>query len=254
MTESPLRVERHGAVLVLRMDRPQVRNAVDVALSHALAAAFTELDEDPGLAVGVLTGGDVFSAGMDLKGFREGDSIEVPGRGLGGLTRRPPAKPVIAAVEGYALAGGFEMVLACDLVVAGRGAVFGLPEVKRGLVAGSGGLLRLARWLPPAVVSDLAFTGRRFGAEEAGRWGIVTEIVDDGAALARAVRTAEELATSSPFALMAAKRILQAGADLPAAEAWQVQDETLEHVLASADAAEGAAAFLDKREPRWTGR
>ena len=253
MSGGPLLTERNGGVLRLQMNRPASRNAVNAALSYALAAAFADFDADDELAVAVLTGGENFSAGMDLKGFGEGESIEVPGRGLAGLTRRPPAKPVVAAVEGYALAGGFEMVLACDLVIAGRGAVFGLPEVRRGLVAGSGGLLRLSRSLPPAVVSDLAFTGRHFGVEQAHDWGLLTEVVDQGAALARAVEVAETLAASSPFALAAAKRIVGAGRDLPAQEAWAVQDEVLAQVLASADAAEGARAFTEKREPRWSG-
>lgn len=254
MSEEPLLVERRDAVMVLRMNRPGVRNAINAELSYALADAFTQLDDDPTLGACVLAGGDVFSAGMDLRGFSEGDTIEIPGRGLAGLTRRPPAKPVIAAVEGYALAGGFEMVLACDLVVAGRGAYFALPEVKRGLVAGSGGLIRLARSLPSAVVSHIAYTGRAIPVEEALRWGIVTEAVEDGSALERAIELARELATSSPFALSAAKRILSAGAELRAEEAWRAQDQALAAVLASDDAAEGAAAFLEKREPRWTGR
>jgi len=252
---SSLVVERRDRVLVLRLDRPEVRNALDAALSHALADAFALLDEDDNLAVAVLTGGpEMFCAGMDLKAFGRGESVEVPGRGLAGLTRRPPDKPVVAAVDGFALAGGFELALACDLVIAGRSAVFGLPEVNRGLVAGSGGLIRIARQLPHVVAADIALTGRTLTAEEAHRWGLVNELADDGTALTRALEVADGLGASSPKALAAAIRLLRAGSELPAAEAWQVQDEVLADVLASADAAEGARAFVERRKPRWTGR
>jgi enoyl-CoA hydratase len=241
-------------VLVITLDRPAKRNAVDGATSRALAAALDELDADPGLAVGVLTGsGGTFCAGMDLAAFLDGDAPEVPGRGFGGLTQAPPATPLIAAVEGFALAGGCELALACDLVVAARDAVFGLPEVGLGLIAGSGGLLRLPHRVPRAVATELALTGDRFGAADAHRWGLVNRLVDPGAALDAAVELAGRIARNAPLALQATKRLLGA-ADLPAEQAWARQQTELDAVKATADAREGARAFAEKRAPRWTGR
>ncbi|CAN5202874.1 crotonase/enoyl-CoA hydratase family protein [soil metagenome] len=255
MTEQILLTEKRGGVMVICMNRPVVRNAINADLSHAVSDALRELDASPDLAVGVLTGsGDSFSAGMDLRAYGAGESIEVEGRGVAGLTRTPPTKPLIAAVEGFALAGGFEMALACDLIIAGTSAQFGIPEVSRGLVAGSGGLLRLVRRMPYAVASELALTGRRMGSAEAARWGIVNEVVADGSALERALEVADSLRTNSPTALRATKEILLAGDEMETAAAWRLQDKVLDEVFASEDAAEGAAAFVEKRAPRWTGR
>jgi enoyl-CoA hydratase len=169
-----LLVERSGSTLVMTINRPAARNAIDFATATALAAALDELDATRELRVGILTGaGGTFSAGMDLKAFLRGEPREVEGRGFGGLTDAPPAKPLIAAVEGYALAGGCEMVLACDLVTAAEDAAFGLPEVKRGLIAGSGGLLRLPGRIPPQIAMEYALTGDLLPAVEAHRWGLV---------------------------------------------------------------------------------
>jgi enoyl-CoA hydratase len=252
---SPVRTERAGdGVLVLTLDRPAKRNAVDGRTSRALAAALDTLDDDPDLAVGVLTGaGGTFCAGMDLAAFLDGDAPEVPGRGFAGLTEAPPAKPLIAAVEGYALAGGCELVLACDLVVAAEDATFGLPEVGLGLVAGSGGLLRLPHRIPRAVAAELALTGDRFGAADAHRWGLVNRVVAPGGARDAAVGLAARIARNAPLALAATKRLL-AAADLPAEEALARQQTELAAVKASEDAQEGARAFAEKRAPRWSGR
>jgi enoyl-CoA hydratase len=252
---SPVRVERPGhGVLVITLDRPAKRNAVDGHASRAVAAALDELDTDPDLAVGVLTGaGGTFCAGMDLKAFLDGDAPEVPGRGFGGLTQAPPAKPLIAAVEGYALAGGCELVLACDLVVAAEDAVFGLPEVGLGLIAGSGGLLRLPHRVPRAVAAELALTGDRFGAQDGHRWGLVNRVVASGTARDEAVELAERVARNAPLALAATKRLL-AASDLPDDEAWARQQTELDAVKATADAQEGARAFAERRPPEWTGR
>lgn len=239
----------------MTLDRPAQRNAVDRELSLALADAMDQLDDDPELHVAVLTGsGDHFSAGMDLKAFATGESIEVQGRGIGGLTRTGPRKPVVAAIEGYALAGGFEMALACDILIASETAVFGFPEVRRGLIAGSGGLIRLTRRIPYALAAEYAYTGRRIPAEEAGRWGLVNRVVPAGEALSAALEVAGTIAQNSPFALNASKAVLRAASELSEPDAWWVQDATLARVFRSEDAKEGAQSFVEKRDPNWTGR
>lgn len=250
-----LLTERRDGVLLVTLNRPAQRNAVDRELSLRLADAMDELDDDPELHVGVLTGtGGHFSAGMDLKAFSTGESIEVQGRGIGGLTRTGPRKPVVAAIEGYALAGGFEMALACDILIASETAVFGFPEVTRGLIAGSGGLIRLSRRIPYSIAAEYAYTGRRLGSEEAARWGIVNRVVPAGEALAEALGTAGEIARNSPFALNASKSVLRAASELSEPDAWWVQDAALARVFRSEDAREGAESFVEKREPNWTGR
>jgi len=247
-----LRVEVDGAVVTLTMQRPHVRNALDGALSRAIAAAVREFDADPALSVAVLTGaGGDFCTGMDLKAFSQGEAIGTEEGGLAGLTRRPTRKPVIAAVEGYALAGGFEVALACDLVVAAEGARFGIPEVRRGLIAGSGGLVALATQLPRAIAAEYAFTGRQFTAREAQHWGLVNDVVPDGSALRRAAELAAEIAANSPSAVAASKSVLLAASPTPGDALWAHQDALLETVLTSADAREGARAFVEKRTPVW---
>ncbi len=253
MTE-PVRVQREGKVLVITIDRPQARNAIDGVTALAIAAGLDLLDDDPAIAVGVLTGaGGTFSAGMDLKAFLRGERPEVPGRGLAGLTRRPPRKPLIAAVEGYALAGGFELVLACDLVVAAADATFGLPEVKRGLIAGSGGLLRLQAQLPPAIAMEHALTGEFLSAAEAHRWGLVNRLAAPGEALTTALALAAQICANGPLAVQTTKAIVAGAADWSREQGWTQQDALLADVLASADAKEGAAAFVEKRPPVWHG-
>ncbi|MCD2186757.1 crotonase/enoyl-CoA hydratase family protein [Actinomycetospora soli] len=255
MESTGVRTERPSdGVLLITLDRPERRNALDGATSRSIAAALDALDADPSLAVGVLTGaGGTFCSGMDLRAFLDGDAPEVPGRGFGGLTQAPPAKPLIAAVEGFALAGGCELVLACDLVVAASDAVFGLPEVGLGLIAGSGGLLRLPHRVPRSVATELTLTGDRFGAADAHRWGLVNRLVDPGTAAAAAVDLATRIARNAPLALAATKRVL-AAADLPVAEAWDRQESELAAIKATEDAREGARAFAEKRTPRWSGR
>lgn len=245
---------RDGAVLVITMNRPQARNAINGALSRGVAAALDELDGDPALAVGVLTGaGGTFCAGMDLKAFLAGDFPLVPGRGLAGITITPPEKPIIAAVEGYALAGGCEVALACDLIVASREARFGLPETRRALVAGAGGLLRLPLRIPPAIAMEYALTGEHFTAGQAHGWGLVNHLTDAGEALAGALALAAKITANGPLAVRATKKIVAGAPGWPAEERWRRQDEILAPILASNDAREGAQAFAEKRPPVWRG-
>jgi enoyl-CoA hydratase len=250
-----VQVERAGGTLIIAINRPERRNAVDRVVSLGIAAALDQLDADPTLTVGILTGrGGHFCSGMDLKAFLDGQRPEVEGRGFGGLTERPPAKPLIAAVEGYALAGGCELVLACDLVVAADGANFGLPEVKRGLVAGSGGLVRLPQRIPRAIALEYALTGDLLDAATAHRWGLVNRLTAKGEALAGALELAARIAANGPLAIAMSKRIVSESAGWPADETWLRQAPLVDAVLATEDAREGALAFTEKRLPRWQGR
>jgi enoyl-CoA hydratase len=247
--------ERVGRVLVVTINRPQVRNALNEAAAHAVAAAADLLDADDELAVGVLTGaGGTFCAGMDLKAFLRGEIPRIEGRGLAGITITPPRKPMIAAVEGHALAGGCEIALACDMIVAARDACFGLPEVRRSLVAGGGGLLRLPERIPAGIAMEYALTGEAFGAEDARGWGLVNRLTEPGAALAGALELAGRIAANGPLAVRASKDVLVRSRYWPAEERWARQAEITEPVLFSADAQEGARAFAQRRAPVWQGR
>jgi enoyl-CoA hydratase len=250
-----LQTEVHGNVLVMTMHRPEARNAMDRATSEALAAALDELDARDDLRLGIVTGsGGTFCSGMDLKGFLRGERPMVEGRGFAGLTERPPRKVLIAAVEGYALAGGFEMVLACDLVVASRAAKFGLPEAKRGLVASAGGLMRLPRRVPYHVAMEFALTGDMLDAERAHALGLVNRLAEPGQALAGALQLAASVAANGPLAVATTKRIVSESGDWSQAEMFERQKPIAAPVFTSADAREGSAAFAEKRAPNWTGR
>ena len=249
-----LLVERRDAVLVLTLNRPEVRNAIDTEIAWAISGALDTLDADPTLSAAVVTGaGGTFCAGMDLKAFLAGEKPSVGTRGFAGIVEQPPAKPIIAAVEGTALAGGFEIVLACDLVVAAEDARFGLPEVKRGLVAAGGGLLRLPRRAPFQLAMEWALTGEFVPADAAARAGLVNRLVAPGTALDVAVDLACAIARNGPLALAATKRILVESRDWSAAEEFDRQREISVPVRESADAREGALAFKEKRAPNWTG-
>lgn len=251
---APLLVEQSGATLVMSIDRPRQRNAVNRAVSLAIAAALDRLDAEPELRVGVITGvGGTFCAGMDLRAFVDGERPELENRGFGGLTEAPPRKPLIAAVEGYALAGGCELALACDLIVAAENAWFGLPEVCLGLVAGSGGLVRLPQRIPRAIALEYALTGERMDAGTAHRWGLVNRLTPSGGALAGALTLAARITANAPLAVAMTKRIVGESFEWSHEEVWARQRPLTESVLASADAAEGARAFTEKREPRWRG-
>ncbi|MBN9624148.1 MAG: crotonase/enoyl-CoA hydratase family protein [Actinobacteria bacterium] len=252
--QGDIKVSREGQVLVMVIDRPEVRNAVDGATSRALAEAVAVLEADPELRVGILTGaGGNFSSGMDLKAFLAGDSPDLAGRGIGGITTKPPSKPLIAAVEGWALAGGFEMVLACDLVVAARSARFGLPEVKRSLIAAGGGLIRLTRAIPRALAMEMILTGDPIDAESAAAAGLVNKLVADGEALTAALELAERIVANGPIAVEASKEIAVRSFGKDEEDAFASQAPVRERVLASEDAQEGLHSFVEKRPPRWRG-
>jgi enoyl-CoA hydratase len=254
MTGPDLKVTEEGRVLVLTMDRPESRNAMSMEMAHQIADALAMLDERADLSVAVITGaGGTFCAGMDLKGFARGERPVVEGRGFAGLVRRPPTKPLIAAVEGYALAGGFEIVLSCDLVVASRTAKFGLPEVKRGLTAAAGGLLRLQTRIPYHLAMELVLTGRMWPATDAAEVRLVNRLAEPGEALSVALELAAEVADNAPLALAASKQVLVRSADWPLAEKFDRQEEWVNPIRESADAKEGALAFVEKRAPHWTG-
>jgi enoyl-CoA hydratase/carnithine racemase len=251
--EMAVLVERRDRTLVITINRPHAKNAVNAEVSAGLAAAMDRLDSDNGLSVAVLTGaGGTFCAGMDLKAFARGENVAIDGRGLG-FTERPPAKPVIAAVEGHALAGGTELVLATDLVVAASNAVFGIPEVKRGLVAGGGGLLRLPQRVPYQIAMELALTGNNLSAERAAALGLVNVLAAPGGALEAAMRLAAEITLNGPLAVATTKRIIVESQEWSPSEAFARQREIMVPVFESNDALEGARAFAEKRAPCWTG-
>ncbi|RFS83588.1 enoyl-CoA hydratase [Actinomadura spongiicola] len=243
-----------GGVLVVTINRPRVRNAVNGDVARGIAAAMDELDSRKDLSVGILTGAaGTFSSGMDLKAFLAGDVPAVEGRGFAGIVERPPAKPLIAAIEGYALAGGCELALACDLIVAARDARFGLPEPKRGLVAAGGGLLRLPRRIPFHIAMEIALTGDGYPAERMAELGFVNRLTEPGGALAAARELAATIAENAPLALTATKRMIVESADWTSDDMWRRQQEIVLPVISSRDAQEGPAAFAEKRKPNWKG-
>jgi enoyl-CoA hydratase len=254
-TEQAVLTEVHERVLLITINRPEQRNAVNGAVAQGIAAALDRLDAEPELAVGVLTGaGKGFCAGMDLKGFVTGDRPHVPERGFAGITQRAAEKPLIAAIEGFAVAGGLEVALACDLLVASRGAKLGVPEVKRSLVAAGGALLRLPYALPRPIVMELALTGEPILAERAYELGLLNRLTEPGQALTTALDLAGTIAANGPLALAATKRILVESVDWPRAEFFVRQRTISDPVFASEDAREGARAFAEKRAPVWQGR
>lgn len=251
---SEVLLQREGKVLIIALNRPHVRNAVDHAAAVAIAAGLDELEADSDLVVGIITGSEgTFCSGMDLKAFLTGSRPEIAGRGLVGITEKPPSKPMIAAVEGYALAGGCEIALACDMIVAADNAVFGIPEVKRGLVAGSGGLVRLPQRIPMQIAMEYALTGAPMVATDAHRWGLVNRLTPPGQALVGALSLANEIAANAPLAVQMTKRIMRESTDWSMDETWAIQNPLVDGILATDDAREGAAAFAEKRLPNWSG-
>jgi enoyl-CoA hydratase len=255
VSAEPVLAERHGNVLLITLNRPEVRNAVNAALAAGVAGALDELDGDESLLVGVLTGAEgYFCAGMDLGAFVRGESPWFGDRGFAGIAQRASRKPLIAAIEGFAVAGGMEIALACDLIVAAKGAKLGIPEAKRSLVAAGGALLRLPRRMPYHVVMELALTGDTLPAERFNDFGLVNRLAEPGAAVEVALELAGLLAKNGPLALAASKRILQEQFDWSSSEMWEKQGAISGPVFVSEDAKEGANAFKEKREPVWQGR
>jgi enoyl-CoA hydratase len=246
--------ERRGRTLVVTLNRPEVRNAIDQSIAHGVAAALDELDADGDLAVGVLTGaGRGFCAGMDLKAFVAGEWPSAGGRGFAGIVERPADKPLVAAIEGFAVAGGLEVALACDLIVAANDARLGLPEVKRALVATGGGLRRLPLRVPLGLALEIALTGELVNAERAHAAGLIDHLTPPGEALTRALGLATAIAANGPLAVAATKRIVYAQTSWREAEFWKRQWEIAQPVMASSDAREGSLAFAEKRAPVWQG-
>jgi enoyl-CoA hydratase len=254
MGEERILTERRGHVLVITINRPEARNAFDAASSIALEGAVDRLDAEDDLFVGVVTGaGGNFSAGADLKAAARGERAATK-RGGFGMFAKPPRKPVIAAVEGYAVGGGFELCLSCDLIVAAKTAQFGLPEVRHNVVAVGGGLFRLPRRMPYHLAMELALTGEFRDAAFFHRLGVVNRVVETGQALEEAVRWAEALQANGPTALAASKEIMFHSADWTDEEAWGAQMQYARRALESEDRREGLTAFAEKRKPVWKGR
>ncbi|MFI5688729.1 crotonase/enoyl-CoA hydratase family protein [Streptomyces sp. NPDC051636] len=250
-----VRTETTGSALLITIDRPKARNAVNAAVAAGLSTALDQLEADPGLRVGVLTGaGGTFSAGMDLKAALAGESPEIPGRGFGGLTQARTTKPLIAAVEGWAMGGGFELALGCDLIVAADDARFGLPEVGRGLIAAGGGVIRLPKRIPYHLAMEMLLTGEPVTGERAGRLGIANRVVRAGETVATALQLAERIAQNAPLALAAVKELARFADGVPEEEAFAVQGRRMARLAASADVREGMTAFTERRSPVWQGR
>lgn len=249
-------LERIGKVLLITLNRPEARNAINLETAQALAQALDEFDADPSIAVGVLTGANnTFCAGMDLKAFaKTGQRPYVGDRGFAGICERPPAKPLIAAVEGYCLAGGFEIALSCDLIVAADSANFGLPEVKRGIVPGSGGMVRLPSRVPYHMAMEMVLTGGMYPAARMAELGLVSRLAEAGKATEQALALAEQIAANGPLAVQTAKSIISQSRDWRQSDLFDLQRPRIAGIFTSADAKEGATAFAEKREPVWQGK
>jgi enoyl-CoA hydratase len=248
-------VDRQDGLMVITINRPDQRNAVNRAVSYGVCEAVDELDRDANLRVAILTGaGGTFCSGMDLKAFLRGEVTRVEGRGIMGMAMTPPIKPVIAAVEGYALAGGFEVALVCDLIVAASDAKFGLPEAKRGLAAAAGGLMRLPRLIPPRIAMEMVLTGDLIDAQRMHMHGLVNRLAEPGKALEVARELARSIILNAPMSVMASKRVIIEQCDWALSEMFARQEPITRPVLDSLDAKEGARAFAERRAPTWQGR
>jgi enoyl-CoA hydratase len=257
VSDPPIVLERltNGHLLLITINRPDRRNAFDGATSRAMEAAIDEYDADATLRCAIVTGaGGTFSAGADLIAAAAGDRPESPGRGLFGVFARPPRKPIIAAVEGFALAGGLELCLSCDLIVSSREALMGLPEAKRSLVAIGGALFRLPKRIPYHAAMELALTGRFVTAEEMHRLGLVNRLTEAGGALDAAIELASEIIAAGPLATIASKEIIRQSMSWSEADAWALQHAIAHPVEISEDFQEGLQSFAEKRDPVWKGR
>ncbi len=242
--------ERRGRVLLITLNRPEAMNAINGALSAGLVAAVAELDDDPGLTSGVLAGaGRGFCSGMDLKAFAAGEDIGP----FIDFARNGARKPLIGAVEGFALAGGLEIALTCDLLVAAEGARLGIPEVQVGLFAAAGGLLRLPTRVGYGKAMEMALTAEPITAEDGARYGLVSRVTPPGEAVSGALELAERVARNAPLAVAASKQLINAAVDGTTAEFWELQNGLMGPVFGSNDAKEGPRAFAEKRPAEWTG-
>jgi enoyl-CoA hydratase len=248
-------VDVADGIMTVTLNRPEAKNAANRAVAVGVAAAMDQLDADDSIRVAIITGaGGTFCAGMDLKAFVSGEMPMVEGRGFAGLTEATPRKPLIAAVEGYALAGGLELAISCDLIVTADNARFGIPEVKRGLAAAAGGLMRLPRQIPARVAMELAITGDFITAQRAYELGLVNQIVPAGTALEAAKALAARIVANGPLAVAVSKQVILESADWSSAEMWKKQQELVMPIFGSEDAMEGSIAFAEKRAPNWKGK
>ncbi len=248
-------VDVADGIMIVTLNRPEAKNAANKALAEGVSAAMDELDSNDDIRVAILTGaGGTFCSGMDLKAFVSGETPTVEGKGFGGLTESPPAKPLIAAVEGYALAGGLELMISCDLIVAADNAKFGIPEVKRGLAAAAGGLVRLPRQVPSRLAMEMALTGDFVSAERAAEMGLINRVVPAGTALDAAKKLAATICANGPLAVKVSKQVVIESAEWSAQEMWKKQQALVMPIFTSEDAIEGATAFAEKRAPNWKGK
>jgi len=248
-------VDVADGIMTVTLNRPEAKNAANKAVAVGIAAAMDKLDADDSIRVAIITGaGGTFCAGMDLKAFVSGEMPMVEGRGFAGLTEATPRKPLIAAVEGYALAGGLELAISCDLIVTADNAKFGIPETKRGLAAAAGGLMRLPRQIPPRIAMELALTGDFIDAQRAASLGLVNQVVPPGKALEAAKELAAKIVANGPLAVAVSKQVILESADWTADEMWKKQQDLVMPIFGSEDAMEGSIAFAEKRAPNWKGK
>lgn len=253
--EKAVLVDVADGIMTITLNRPEAKNACNNALAEGVADAVDQLDGDINIRVAILTGsGGTFCSGMDLKAFVDGERPSRPERGFGGLTKMPPKKPLIAAVEGFALAGGMEMLLSCDLIVSADNAKFGIPEAKRGLAAAAGGLMRLPQQIPQRLAMEMALTGDFYTAEQVANMGLINKVVPAGTALDAAKELATKICANGPLAVQASKQVLVESREWSGADMWDKQQAIVDPVFASADAIEGATAFAQKRPPEWKGK
>ena len=253
--EQAVLVDVNEGVMTITLNRPKAKNAANKALAEGVSAALDELESNDDIRVAIITGaGGTFCAGMDLKAFVTGEMPVIPGRGFGGLAEKSPAKPLIAAVEGYALAGGLELMISCDLIVAAEDAQFGITEVKRGLVAGAGGLMKLPRQIPPRLAMEMALLGDFSDAQRALDMGLINRVVPSGTAVEGAKELATKIAANGPLAVRVSKQVMMEQEDWSTEEMWAKQGELVNPVFVSEDAIEGATAFAEKRAPQWKGK
>lgn len=254
MSEEVVLIDVADGVMTITLNRPKAKNAVNRALAEAVAAALDELDSNDDIRVAIMTGAEgTFCSGMDLKAFVTGETPNIEGRGFAGLTEQAPRKPLIAAVEGYALAGGFELAISCDLIVAADNAKFGIPEVKRGLAAAAGGLMKLPKQIPSRLAMELALTGEFISSQRAYDIGLINKVVEAGTALDAAKALAAKISANGPLAVAVSKQVVLESGDWSSEDMWKKQGALVLPVFTSKDAIEGATAFAEKRAPNWKG-